>query len=227
MRTGYISKDAALKIAMIAVVPYIFSTEKFQEFCTGIEKLVRDYPEEPVNCKTSKELHDFVTGLRREASDDKGLYGCCADIIEALCIELDRKNELIDSMRNWTPASEGKPPLYEDVLVTDGEDYAVGFWRDDAKAWDSCNFGWLENRQEPPCGIKTVTHWVKLPDLPKPEAKGTEPRNCYNCEYGDDGDSEFGLNIAGHCWKHNGEVDFEQPPKMSGCDEWKKRSDND
>ena len=128
MRTGYISKDAALKIAMIAVVPYIFSTEKFQEFCTGIEKLVRDYPEAPVNCKTSKEFHDFVAGLRSEASDDKGLYGCCADIIEALCIELDRKNEVIDSMRNWTPASEGKPPLYMAAAITAVITRLIGLW---------------------------------------------------------------------------------------------------
>jgi len=45
-------------------------------------------------------------------------------------------------------------------------------------------------------------------------------KTCYNCCWGDQGDSEFGDNISGHCWKHNGEADFEQPPKDFGCEEW-------
>ena len=53
------------------------------------------------------------------------------------------------------------------VLVTDGDGYAVGYWRPDAQAWDSTDFGWLENRSEPPCGIHTVTHWMPLPPLPE------------------------------------------------------------
>ena len=61
---------------------------------------------------------------------------------------------------------EKPPDDNNDVLVFDGECYAVGFYRPDAKAWDSCSFGWLENRSEPPIGIGTVKYWAKIPEVP-------------------------------------------------------------
>ncbi len=69
----------------------------------------------------------------------------------------------------WISVKDRLPEFAEEVLVTDGKDYAVGNYRYDAKAWDSCNFGWLENRNSDDCppGIKTVTHWMPLPKLPK------------------------------------------------------------
>lgn len=70
----------------------------------------------------------------------------------------------------WIPVTERLPEsVDDDVLVTDGEGCAVGYWRPDAQAWDSTDFGWLENRSEPPCGIHTVTHWMPLPKPPKEE----------------------------------------------------------
>lgn len=58
----------------------------------------------------------------------------------------------------------------QEYLVTDGENYAVGYWRPDAKAWDSFNFGWIERQDTIDTyrefGIDTVTHWMPLPDLP-------------------------------------------------------------
>ena len=75
----------------------------------------------------------------------------------------------------WIPVTEALPEsIDDDVLVTDGEGCAVGYWRPDAQAWDSTDFGWLENRSEPPCGIHTVTHWMPLPPLPEPP-KEEEP----------------------------------------------------
>lgn len=88
------------------------------------------------------------------------LYDEAADAIEEL------------SKPRWIPVTEGLPEsVDDDVLVTDGEGCAVGYWRPYAQAWDSTDFGWLENRSEPPCGIHTVTHWMPLPELPKEEAK--------------------------------------------------------
>ena len=70
---------------------------------------------------------------------------------------------------SWVSVTEALPEsVDDDVLVTDGEGCAVGYWRPDAQAWDSTDFGWLENRSEPPCGIHTVTHWMPLPPLPEP-----------------------------------------------------------
>lgn len=43
---------------------------------------------------------------------------------------------------------------------------------------------------------------------------------CYNCYYGGDGEE---LDDYGHCWKHNGEVDFDQPDKDDGCEEWARK----
>lgn len=82
--------------------------------------------------------------------------------------------EELDKFR-WNLAAPGNMPddFGDDVLVTDGEGYAVGFWHEDAKAWDSADFGWLENRSEPPCGIHTVTHWMPLPPLPEPPKEET------------------------------------------------------
>ena len=100
------------------------------------------------------------------------------DAIEELSREYESiaksLNESVELMRklqssHWIPVTERLPEsVDDDVLVSDGESYAVGYWRPDAQAWDSTDFGWLENRNEPPFGIKTVTHWMPLPPTPEP-----------------------------------------------------------
>lgn len=95
-----------------------------------------------------------------------------ADAIEELSHEIDIDNAAMTAMDaampRWIPVTERLPEsVDDDVLVTDGEGCAVGYWRPDAQAWDSTDFGWLENRSEPPCGIHTVTHWMPLPPLPE------------------------------------------------------------
>ena len=69
----------------------------------------------------------------------------------------------------WINVDDMLPTACVECLVTDGEDYAVGSWRPDAKAWDSYRFGWIEKQDDPdwPHGLKKVTHWMRLPDLPK------------------------------------------------------------
>ena len=50
----------------------------------------------------------------------------------------------------------------------------------------------------------------------------TNDRNCYNCFWGGDGSE---IEDFGHCWLHNGEADFTQPPKCEGCGEWRSNID--
>lgn len=112
--------------------------------------------------------------------------GCCwykkeqgAECYTLLRDAADAIEEL--SKPRWIPVADRLPEsVDDDVLVTDGEGYAVGYWRSDAQAWDSTDFGWLENRSEPPCGIHTVTHWMPLPPLPEPPKE--EAKNfCGDC----------------------------------------------
>lgn len=63
----------------------------------------------------------------------------------------------------WIPCSERLPKEEEDFLVTDGESMAVGYYRQDAKAWDSADFGWIENREKG-YGINKVIAWMPLPE---------------------------------------------------------------
>ena len=108
---------------------------------------------------------DLVKRLRNKAG---GLdYDGWVDTATILEEAADAIEEL--SKPRWIPVTERLPEsVDDDVLVTDGEGCAVGYWRPDAQAWDSTDFGWLENRSEPPCGIHTVTHWMPLPPLPEP-----------------------------------------------------------
>lgn len=64
---------------------------------------------------------------------------------------------------HWIPCSERLPEEEEDFLVTDGESMAVGYYRQDAKAWDSADFGWIENREKG-YGINEVIAWMPLPE---------------------------------------------------------------
>lgn len=96
---------------------------------------------------------------------------------ESIAKSLNESVELVRKLQSsrWIPVTERLPESFgDDVLVTDGEDYAVGFWREDAKAWDSADFGWLENRSEPPFGIHTVTHWMPMPEPPEPPKEKRE-----------------------------------------------------
>lgn len=65
----------------------------------------------------------------------------------------------------WIPCSERLPDNDIDVLVTDGTDCAVAYWRTDAQAWDDSMHGWCDLY-----GLE-VTAWMPLP---KPWEGGQE-----------------------------------------------------
>ena len=68
---------------------------------------------------------------------------------------------------HWFDVKEILPENDEDVLVTDGEDYAVGYYRSDCGHWDNDCFGWLEREEEDECPTRLgkVTHWKPFPKL--------------------------------------------------------------
>ena len=122
--------------------------------------------------------------LKGECSQQKSLQA--ADAIEELQKDLEQGQDYyefwkhkaeqglkmlqvaISNMPCWIPVTERLPDGDTDVLVTDGNALAVGYYRPDANAWDSCEFGWIENRPDPfPSGLGTVTHWMPLPQPPK------------------------------------------------------------
>lgn len=92
------------------------------------------------------------------------------------CICLHTKSVLFDSEeeaavawnrrsgeQEWIPCSEklpGDDEMEDDeiVLVSDGVDYAVAFWRSDADAWDDPLHGWLDS-----FGFE-VKAWMPLPE---------------------------------------------------------------
>lgn len=62
--------------------------------------------------------------------------------------------------QRWISCSEKLPEDDEIVLVSDGIDYAIAFWRSDANAWDDPWHGWLDSFEF------DVRAWMPLPELP-------------------------------------------------------------
>lgn len=72
---------------------------------------------------------------------------------------------------DWISVKEKLPDECQNVLITDGEDYAVGTYRDDADAWEHWCYGWLERERddEQPARLGKITHWK--PFTPMKEIK--------------------------------------------------------
>lgn len=72
----------------------------------------------------------------------------------------------METSEKWTPCSERLPSDDNDYLVVDGDgEMAVGYYRDDADAWDNSCFGWLErdDEDENPTRLGKVVAWMPLP----------------------------------------------------------------
>ena len=65
--------------------------------------------------------------------------------------------ESVPSAQQWISVTERLPENDNDVLVTDGTDCAVAYWRTDAQAWDDCLHGWCDLY-----GVEVVA-WCPLP----------------------------------------------------------------
>lgn len=77
---------------------------------------------------------------------------------------------------HWASVEDELPEPNIQCLVRDDDcNYAVGYYRQDVKAWDSPFFGWLERDDEyyedgDLCRIGKVVAWMPLPEPPKEDA---------------------------------------------------------
>ena len=94
-------------------------------------------------------------------------------------ISLDMAVEALERSK-WISISERLPDDTQECLVVDANgEFGIGFYRDDAKAWDHPNWGWLERASRvdnkyaftEPCGINKVVAWMPLPAPYKPESE--------------------------------------------------------
>lgn len=105
----------------------------------------------------------YVDRLKKDILALQDCYNGFSDTYDKACIIGVIEEQPTVEERKWIPCSERLPEEEEDVLVTDGESMAVGYYREDVRAWDSVNFGWIENRENG-YGINEVIAWMPLPE---------------------------------------------------------------
>lgn len=74
----------------------------------------------------------------------------------------------LQQQRKWISVEDRLPEDNTDYLITDGEDIMVGFYRNDAQAWDNGNFGWVEREKDDDgmmCRLNNIIAWMPLPEL--------------------------------------------------------------
>lgn len=74
-------------------------------------------------------------------------------------------------MMKWRKCSEELPTEdfdendIECLVKDESENYGIGFWREDAKSWDSCNFGWLETKDRECFGLGKIVAWIPMKEI--------------------------------------------------------------
>lgn len=115
------------------------------------------------------EARELIEALHAGEYDDEYIGTGAYLMLDELCDALEKAEAQLAAYR-WIPVTERLPDVEADeVLLTDGESCYTGFWREDAKAWDNVNQGWVR------CGTNeggypiapTITHWMPLPEPPK------------------------------------------------------------
>lgn len=122
--------------------------------------------------------------LYRDSCSSDELMNDAAAAIEALQAEVEelkRVNmELFDDLPKYgdkilhlvSVEDEPPEPNIQCLVRDDDNNYAVGYYRQDVKAWDSPFFGWLERDDEyyedgDLCRIGKVVAWMPLPEPPQ------------------------------------------------------------
>ena len=89
--------------------------------------------------------------------------------------DLEREINRLDAASPWHRVEDELPKKNIQCLVRDNDNnYAVGYYRQDARAWDSPFFGWVERDDEyyedgDLCRIGKVVAWMPI-EPPKEDA---------------------------------------------------------
>lgn len=121
------------------------------------------------------ELAQCHENLRRAAETrrerDERIEALQAEVEELKRVNMELFDDLPkygDKILHWVSVDERLPEPYIQCLVRDNDcNYAVGYYRQDVKAWDSPFFGWLERDDEyyedgDLCRIGNVVAWMSI-----------------------------------------------------------------
>lgn len=105
-----------------------------------------------------KEGEKYLLEIRHDGT----VYDAIGQRVAAIAAQFD------ENASPWHRVEDGLPEPYVQCLVRDNDNNcAVGYYRQDAKAWDSPFFGWLERDDEyykdgDLCRIGKVVAWMPI-----------------------------------------------------------------